>query len=37
VKLLGPEIETSDYWSVLDHSQDAFSKFAAAGRPHSLA
>jgi sugar phosphate isomerase/epimerase len=37
VKLLGPEIETCDYWSVLEQSQAAFSNIAAAPRPHSLA
>jgi sugar phosphate isomerase/epimerase len=37
VKLLGPEIESCDYWSVLEQSQTAFSNFAAAAQPHSLA
>jgi sugar phosphate isomerase/epimerase len=37
VKLLGPDIETRDYWSILEQSQAAFSNFAAADRPHSLA
>jgi sugar phosphate isomerase/epimerase len=37
VKLLGPEIEACDYWSVLEQSQIAFSTFAATPRPHSLA
>jgi sugar phosphate isomerase/epimerase len=37
VKLLGPEIEACDYWSVLEQSQTAFSEIAAATRPHSLA
>jgi sugar phosphate isomerase/epimerase len=37
VKLLGPEIEACDYWSVLEQSQAAFNNFAAAPRPHSLA
>jgi sugar phosphate isomerase/epimerase len=37
VKLLGPEIESCDYWSILEQSQAAFSDFAATPRPHSLA
>jgi sugar phosphate isomerase/epimerase len=37
VMLHGPEIETCDYWSVLEQSQAAFSNFAAGHRPHSLA
>jgi sugar phosphate isomerase/epimerase len=37
VKLVGPEIESCDYWSVLEQSQAAFSSFAAADRSHSLA
>jgi sugar phosphate isomerase/epimerase len=37
VKLLGPDVETHDYWTVLEQSQLAFSDFAAAPGPHSLA
>jgi sugar phosphate isomerase/epimerase len=37
VKLLGPDFELRDYWTVLEHSQLAFSEFAAAPAPHSLA
>lgn len=37
VKLLGPDIETHDYWTVLEQSQIAFSEYATAPAPHSLA
>jgi sugar phosphate isomerase/epimerase len=36
VKLIGPDIESFDYWTVLEQSQLAYSDFAAAGS-HSLA
>jgi sugar phosphate isomerase/epimerase len=37
VKLLGPDIETHDYWTVLEQSQLAYSDFAAVPRSPSLA
>jgi sugar phosphate isomerase/epimerase len=37
VKLLGPDIETHDYWTLLEQSQLAFNSLAAAPGPHSLA
>jgi sugar phosphate isomerase/epimerase len=37
VKLLGPEIEMHDYWSLLEHSQVAFHEMAPAPGPASLA
>lgn len=37
VKLLGPEIETHDYWTLLEQSQLAFSELAPAPGPASLA
>lgn len=37
VKLLGPEIEVCDYWTILEQSQLAFRNFAGAPRPRSLA
>jgi sugar phosphate isomerase/epimerase len=37
VKLLGPEVETLDYWMLLEQSQLAFSELAAAPGSHSLA
>jgi sugar phosphate isomerase/epimerase len=37
VKLMGPEIETSDYWTLLDQSRAAFARLAAASAPRSLA
>jgi sugar phosphate isomerase/epimerase len=37
VKLIGPEIETSDYWSLLEHSQTAFAELAGVTPTRSLA
>jgi len=37
VKLIGPDIEARDYWSVLEQSQLAYSDFAVAPGSHSLA
>ncbi len=37
VKLLGPEVESHDYWTVLEQSQRMFSEYAAAVGSHSLA
>jgi sugar phosphate isomerase/epimerase len=37
VKLLGPDVEAYDYWSVLEQSQLTFSEMAVAPGPHSLA
>ncbi len=37
VKLIGPEVENIDYWSVLEQSQLAFSNFATPLKTHSLA
>lgn len=37
VKLMGPEIETSDYWTLLEHSQAAFAELAGASATRSLA
>jgi sugar phosphate isomerase/epimerase len=37
VKLLGSEVETHDYWTLLEQSQLAFSELAAAPGPPSLA
>ncbi len=37
VKLIGPEIETSDYWTLLEHSQAAFVELACAPATRSLA
>jgi sugar phosphate isomerase/epimerase len=37
VKLLGLEIETHDYWTLLEHSQLAFHEIAAVPDPASLA
>jgi sugar phosphate isomerase/epimerase len=37
VKLMGPEIETSDYWALLEHSQVAFAELADANATRSLA
>ncbi len=37
VKLMGQEIETSDYWSLLAQSQQAFSEMAPASTMRSLA
>ncbi|MCI0334077.1 MAG: sugar phosphate isomerase/epimerase [Planctomycetes bacterium] len=37
VKLLGPEVESHDYWTVLEQSQLAFSEYAAAVGLHSWA
>jgi sugar phosphate isomerase/epimerase len=37
VKLMGPEIESHDYWTLLEQSQLAFSDLAAAPGPPSLA
>jgi sugar phosphate isomerase/epimerase len=37
IKLLGPDVETFDYWTVLEQSQIAFSELAAEPVPHSLA
>lgn len=37
VKLMGPDIETCDYWTLLEQSQLAFSELIPAPSPHSLA
>jgi sugar phosphate isomerase/epimerase len=37
VKLMGPEIETSDYWTLLEHSQAAFAELAGASATRTLA
>jgi sugar phosphate isomerase/epimerase len=37
VKLLGPDIETQDYWTLLEHSLLAFHKLVPAPGPPSLA
>jgi sugar phosphate isomerase/epimerase len=37
VKLMGPEIETSDYWTLLEHSQTAFAELAGANATRSFA
>lgn len=37
VKLIGPEIEVDDYWTLLQHSQLAFAELAHASVPRSLA
>jgi sugar phosphate isomerase/epimerase len=37
IKLLGPDIEAHDYWTLLEQSQLAFNMLASAPGPHSLA
>lgn len=37
VKLMGPEIEECDYWTLLEHSQSAFAELAGASTTQSLA
>jgi len=37
VKLMGPEIESCDYWTLLEQSQRTFADLAAAAAPRSLA
>jgi hypothetical protein len=37
VKLLGTEIETSDYWSLLEQSQASFAELAGAAAARTLA
>lgn len=37
IKLLGPDVEAHDYWTLLEQSQLAFSKLAVAPAPHLLA
>lgn len=37
VKLMGPDVEPLDYWTILEQSQLAFSEYAAAVSSHSLA
>jgi sugar phosphate isomerase/epimerase len=37
IKLIGPEIEARDYWTLLEQSQLAFSELAAAPGPRTLA
>jgi len=37
VKLMGPEIESSDYWTLLAQSRQTFAELAAAAAPRSLA
>jgi sugar phosphate isomerase/epimerase len=37
VKLIGPEIEASDYWRVLEQSQVAFAELARSPARSSLA
>jgi hypothetical protein len=37
VKLMGPEIESCDYWTLLEQSQQAFAELSEAVAPRSLA
>jgi sugar phosphate isomerase/epimerase len=37
VKLMGPEIESSDYWTLLEHSQTAFAELVGPAATRSLA
>ncbi|MEX2317585.1 MAG: sugar phosphate isomerase/epimerase [Pirellulales bacterium] len=37
VKLMGQEIESSDYWTLLEHSQTAFAELAGASATQSFA
>jgi sugar phosphate isomerase/epimerase len=37
VKLMGPEIEESDYWTLLEQSQLAFASLAGAAATHTIA